>query len=863
MPLISADLELGATRHACASCRTAAAPLSFGGPSAEKHYPPDLGLESEHLDIDIRLDLEAQSAELVVTHTVRANRDGVTTLVLDGLDFLDLTVADLGGAALTHAYDGHKITVTWQMPWRGGDTRKLVLTYRVEQPVSGLIFSKPDATYPKRPLYAATDHETERARHWLACVDLPNVRTTLAFRITAADSLTILANGALESETKNDGGTKTAVWRLSQRCPSYLVCFAVGDFVRYDDTPVDGMPVAYFATRDLTAEDLHRSFGKTPQMLAWITRKLGVRFPFPKYYQFALPHFGGAMENISLVSWSDDIVVGPNGGADRQWICDQTNVHEMAHSYFGDLVVCRDFAHAWLKESWATYMETCWLEDAVSRDEMLYDLFRNAQAYIDEADGRYSRPLVTRSFTSSWQMYDRHLYPGGACRLHTLRRELGDEVFWRAVTDYIQTYREQVVETDDFRRVMERHSGRSLQKFFDQWMATAAYPTLKVSFSYDAEKKIGTFEVEQKQIDDKKGIPVFELTTELAWTTAAGKTESRIVRLDKSRQSFTFPMDKDPEQVRFDPTWRALHKLDFNPGDAKLKKQLTGATDVLGRIHAAAELCKTGKRSNIKAVIDALAKEPFWGVRREMIKALEKTRCNEAATALALHVARESDANVLPTLFTSTAVFREPQVRDALLARLEKGGLPSSGEASLMTALGMLRQLTPLEVLRRKAETFDAPHGVVQGAALQALGTTREEALIDYLLERSAYGQLSYRVRASTARALGVLGYYAPDKKRRRDIEERLVDLLRDDQRIMRDAAAAALHRAGFSDSRAALVAYRSTLPFQDRPTVDGYLKALAEGEGEKVKSLEKQLDEMSEKLRKLLDRVQDLEDKK
>jgi aminopeptidase N len=863
MPLISADLELGATRHACASCRTAAAPPSFGGPSAEKHYPPDLGLESQHIDLDLVLDLEAQSAKLVVTHTVRANRDGVTTLVLDGLDFLDLTVEDRGGAALTHAYDGQKITVTWQMPWRGGDTRQLRLTYRVEKPVSGLIFSKPDVTYPKRPLYAATDHETERARHWLACVDLPSVRTTLAFRITAAESLTILANGALESETRNDGGTKTAVWRLSQRCPSYLVCFAVGDFVRYDDTPVDGMPVAYFATRDLTAEDLHRSFGKTPQMLAWITRKLGVRFPFPKYYQFALPHFGGAMENISLVSWSDEILVGPNSGADRQWICDQTNVHEMAHSYFGDLVVCRDFAHAWLKESWATYMETCWLEDEVSRDEMLYDLYRNAQAYIDEADNRYSRPLVTRSFTSSWQMYDRHLYPGGACRLHTLRRELGDEVFWRAVTDYIQTYREQVVETDDFRRVMERHSGRSLQKFFDQWTETAAYPSLKVSFSYDAEKKIGSFEVEQKQVDDKKGIPVFELTTELAWTNAAGKTESRVVRLDKSRQSFTFPMGEDPEQVRFDPTWRALHKLDFNPGDAKLKKQLTGATDVLGRIHAAAELCKTGKRSNVKAVIDALAKEPFWGVRREMIKALEKTRSNDAAAALALHVARETDANVLPTLFTSAAVFREPEVRDALLARLEQGGLPSSGEAGLMTALGALRQLTPLDVLKRKAETFDAPHGVVQGAALHALGTTREEALIDYLLERSVYGKLSYRIRANTARALGALGYYAPDKKRRRDIEERLVDLLRDDQRAMRDAAAAAIHRAGLSDSRAALVAYRNTLPFQDRPTVDGYLKALAEGEGEKVKSLEKQLDEVNEKLRKLLDRVQDLEDKK
>ena len=58
------------------------------------------------------------------------------------------------------------------------------------------------------------------ARHWLACVDLPNVRTTLEFHITAASGLTLLANGSLVSETVNGDGTKTAHWRLDQRCPT-------------------------------------------------------------------------------------------------------------------------------------------------------------------------------------------------------------------------------------------------------------------------------------------------------------------------------------------------------------------------------------------------------------------------------------------------------------------------------------------------------------------------------------------------------------------------------------------------------------------------------------------------------------------
>lgn len=34
----------------------------------------------------------------------------------------------------------------------------------------------------------------------------------------------------------------------------------------------------------------------------------------------------------------------------------------------------RHFEHAWLKESWATYMEALWLEDTMGQDEFLYQV---------------------------------------------------------------------------------------------------------------------------------------------------------------------------------------------------------------------------------------------------------------------------------------------------------------------------------------------------------------------------------------------------------------------------------------------------------------------------------------------------------
>ena len=275
----------------------------------------------------------------------------------------------------------------------------------------------------------------------------------------------------------------------------------MGDFVRADDGVFhDGekeIPVAYFCSPQHTADDLRRSFGRTPAMLAWLTRKLEQPFPFPKYYQFAAPGINGAMENISLVSWTERYVLDATLATEWTYLLDAINIHEMAHSYFGDAVVCRDYAHAWLKESWATYIEQVYREETGGADEGQYVYYDHAKAYFEEADNKYQRPIVTRHFRSSWDMYDRHLYPGGACRLHTLRCELGDGVFWAAVRAYLQRYNGKVVETDDFRLIMEEFSGRSLGRFFDQWFHSPGYPDLKVTFRHDAEKQQGIFEIEQ------------------------------------------------------------------------------------------------------------------------------------------------------------------------------------------------------------------------------------------------------------------------------------------------------------------------------------------------------------------------------
>jgi aminopeptidase N len=116
-----------------------------------------------------------------------------------------------------------------------------------------------------------------------------------------------------------------------------------------------------------------------------------------------------------------------------------------------------------------------------------------------------------------------------------LRRLIGEEAFWSGVKEYLMTYAKSVAETDDFRKMLEKHSGLNLTKFFDQWFYSRGYPKLKVirihdnesqsvfkrqinehfhliqgTYKYNAELKKVTVTLEQTQIDNKNGVGLFD-----------------------------------------------------------------------------------------------------------------------------------------------------------------------------------------------------------------------------------------------------------------------------------------------------------------------------------------------------------------
>jgi aminopeptidase N len=90
-------------------------------------------------------------------------------------------------------------------------------------------------------------------------------------------------------------------------------------------------------------------------------------------------------------------------------------------------------------------------------------------------------------------------YQKGAWVLHMLRRQLGDDIFWKGIRLYYEEYKNKNALTSDFQSVMEKTSNKDLAGFFKQWLFVPGQPELKITTMPGNEKGFTDLIIEQTQ----------------------------------------------------------------------------------------------------------------------------------------------------------------------------------------------------------------------------------------------------------------------------------------------------------------------------------------------------------------------------
>ena len=857
---------------------------SFELPGDRVQYAPDRPADVQHVKLDVTLDFEQETISGTVSTTLSALYDDLTSVSFDAIDLHIERVALVGdGKTLSYSYDGKKLNVTLDRPYHYGEVFTVAVTYHAK-PRTGLHFIKPAPEDPTRPVQAWTFGQPSYHRYWFPCHDAPNDRATTEIIATVPAQFTTIANGRLLGVTDH-GATRTHHWRHDVPHAAYLVSLVVGDFAVIEDHYKD-IPVTYYVRPD-RQNDAHFYLGKTPQMMAFFSEYTGVEYPYNKYAQTVVEIYTGAMEHTTCTTHSFMLLMDERAALDMDLV--PVVAHELAHQWFGDLITCRDWPNGWLNEGFATYFEELWEEHDQGADYFKRSMLSLKKGYLGE-DSQYRRPIVYNVYHSDgFELFDGHMYNKGGWVLHMLRHQLGETAFRRAIHTYLEHYRTKEVITADLERTFEEATGRSLARFFQQWVYQGGYPAFEVNYSWDGEHSMAKLRIKQTQQVDEL-TPCFVTPVDLAFTVPASDeaakdeqtTDTRVVAMrvlvgedGQVEQNFYIPLEREPVMVRFDPDGWLLKTLKFEHSPRMLRYQLARDPDVLGRIEAAEALGEEGGDESVQALRAALFTDGFWGVREAAAAALGKVG-TRAAQDILLQGLQELDARqwsrVRAAIASQLGNFQAPQQAElaersarALGALLEQGDISYRVEAAAANALGKTRTAGAVD---RLEQLLDRPswmafmqRGIFQGLA--ETGDDRAVAIIaPYIVDENRPIMLRFAAVIGMA-TLGGNRYLYSEEASQRAVTALVQTLEHDHWEMIRAIAARAL--MAFGEKRAIEPLERAASRELETPAVRSMrLAAQALRTGDKtddqLKQLRKDLDEMREENRHLKEQVGALE---
>jgi aminopeptidase N len=844
--------ELG-DRHAF-SARLARERRPFQPEHVEPQYPRDRRADTRHIRLEVVLDFEHKRITGTATHRLAAIVDGVSALEFDAAE-LRVSAVRAGAEPATFETADSKLRVALPHALAAGQEIEIAIDYAAE-PRRGLYFVGPDDAYPRKPVEAWTQGEDEDSRYWFPCYDYPNDRITSEVIATVPEKFTAISNGALVAETRDPArATRTFHWRHEVPHSSYLITLAAGEFAAVEER-AGNVPVIYYVHPG-REDDARRAFGNTPRMIQFFERRIGVPYPYAKYAQVAVTDFiFGGMENTSATTQTADTLHDARAHLDFK--SDPLVAHELAHQWWGDLLTCRDWAHAWLNEGFATYFEAMWCEEDLGADEFAWNLRQDRENYLDEDAHHYRRPIVCNRYRNPIELFDRHLYEKGSLVLHMLRRVTGDELFFKSLSSYCTRHRGGNVITHDLQRAFDDTTGRNLDFFFDQWVYKEGHPEIEVSSAYDDKRKLASVTVKQTH-KTAAATGLFRFPVTIALMDADGRETRHQVEIKDKEHVFNFPTAEAPKAVRFDPEYDVLKTLKHKRGREALELALKHAPEAIGRAGAARELGKEGSPQATAVLRDALLNDKFWGVQADAAAALGEIRTTSALDALIAGLA-VAHPKARRAVVRALGQFRaNERAAAALIGVIENGDASYFVEAEAALALGKTRDPRGFECLGRALER-DSYLDVIRTHALGGMAESRDERAIEVARGFCGYGRPP---RARVA-AIGTLAKMAAVADRRREeITDFLIPLADDREFMVRMRLPGAFEDIGDAKALGALARLAERdLDGRIQRRAREAIATISAGRShiEEGRRLRDDLDKLREENKKLIERLDKLE---
>lgn len=485
------------------------------------------------LEFNDTTDQIAGEATVVIRFTKPTNEFELD-LVGKGSDKTGMTVQEvrMGNQGIKFSHQKDRLKVHLQTLTGVGETLTISIRYSGIA-ADGIIIGK--NKFGDRTFFG--DNWPDRGHHWLPCIDHPSDKAKVDFIVVAPDQYQVVASGKKKEETNLPRHQKLTRWEEGVEIAVKVMTIGIARFAVEQTGEVDNIPQSTWVYPQNRTEGFN-DFAVGTTIFEFFHKTIGP-YPYEKLAHVQSKTRWGGAENAGNIFYSESSVTGKN---DHVGLI----AHEIAHQWFGNSATENDWHHVWLSEGFATYFAALYTENAQGKEKFVEEMKEARQSVISYYK-KTKNPVIDTTIMDINKVLNTNSYQKGSWVLHMLRKEVGDPAFWRGIQNFYAAYRNKNAMTNDFRREMEKVSGKDLTSFFNQWLFVDGHPQLSTSLTFDHRNGKVKLTIRQNQAH------LFRFPLEILLKFPEGKTELVTVQVAGETTQVAVDAKARPLEMMLDP----------------------------------------------------------------------------------------------------------------------------------------------------------------------------------------------------------------------------------------------------------------------------------------------------------------------
>ncbi|MBI5498106.1 MAG: M1 family peptidase, partial [Deltaproteobacteria bacterium] len=391
-------------------------------------YADDMHPGTRHIDLVLDVDFAARRLAGTATLHLDDTRGGPLHLDTRALEILSAT--DGNGAPVPFSLDPPDAVLGARLKLDlPAGMNRVTLRYRTSPDASALQWLDPAQTAGGKHPYLFSQCQSIHARSMVPCQDSPRLRVTYKAELNVPAPLVAVMAAAPRGTRPLPDGRTAYLFEMPQPIPSYLFALAVGELQGRDLSPRSRV-YAEPALLDTAAHE----FGGVEAMITAAEKMFGP-YPWERFDMLVMPPsfpFGG-MENPRLTFLTPTLLAG-----DRSLV--NVVIHELAHSWTGNLVTNATLEHFWLNEGFTVYAERRILEAMEGAEAVAMHAAIGLSGLKEDMarlEGRFTRLQTHLEGVDPDEVYSQVPYEKGCLLLQRIEVATGREAFDRFLRTYI------------------------------------------------------------------------------------------------------------------------------------------------------------------------------------------------------------------------------------------------------------------------------------------------------------------------------------------------------------------------------------------------------------------------------------------